>query len=60
VERRVSRRQLKSGIDRRRQDEDYAERMVGGARLDRSRPPPDKADELKRPSPADDHRSRKR
>lgn len=50
VERRVNRRELKAGIDRRRQDEDYAERMIGGARLDRSRPPPHE-DEPARPHP---------
>jgi hypothetical protein len=27
----------KNGIDRRKHDEDYAERIVGGARIDRSR-----------------------
>jgi hypothetical protein len=40
VERRIRKIPLPSGIDRRRQDEDYAERMIGGARLTRTRSEP--------------------
>ena len=51
---------LRSGIDRRRHDDDYADRIVRGARLERVRSSETNRDSAPDESPTPEQRPRKR